>query len=80
MSDGSDSVLPGLPMGVDGSGMKPGAQFETKGVSEAMHCQANKPKMTHKEIHSADLHSGTSAETRGPSLESRGRRAGLVSQ
>lgn len=46
--------------------MKPGAQFETKGVSEAIHCQANKPKMTHKEIHTADLHLGTSAETGAP--------------
>lgn len=56
-----------------GSEMKAGAQFGTKGVSETIQCQANKPKMTHKEIHTADLHSDTSAETWGTSLASRGR-------
>lgn len=59
--------------------MKPGAQFETKGVSEAIHCQANKPKMTHKEIHTADLHLGTSAETGAPLWKAEAG-AGLVSQ
>lgn len=67
------------PHQVNSSGMKPGAQFETKRVSEAIQCQENKPKMTHKEIHTADLHLGTSAETWGTSLESRGRsRSGVT--
>lgn len=59
--------------------MKPGAEFETKRVSEAIHCQASKPKMTHKDICTADLHLGTSAETWGTSSESRGRnRSGVT--
>lgn len=57
------------PHQVNSSGMKPGAQFETKRVSGAIQCQANKPKMTHKEIHTADLHLGTSAETWSTPLE-----------
>ena len=40
--------------------MKPGGQFQIKGVSEAIHCKDNKPEITQieKEINTADLHSG----------------------
>lgn len=47
--------------------MKAGAQFETKGVSEAIPCLANQAKMSHKEIHTADLHSGSSWGSRSSS-------------
>lgn len=50
-------------------------------MSETIHCQANKSQMTRKEIHTADLPSGTSAETFGTSLESRDRsRSGVTVQ